>query len=66
MLEIIRVSIGVLNTFDVLCAGHEGYGKVGGILKWLFSVKCGILQRCRFSVTLIVIAIDLLLTVFEH
>ena len=62
----INVPTGILNAFNVLYSGHEGYGKVGGILKWIFSVKCGILQGCPFSGTLFVIAIDPPLTLFEH
>ena len=62
----INVSTGILNAFNVLYSGHEGYGKVGGTLKWIFNVKRGILQGCPFCGTLVVIAIDPLLTLFEH
>ena len=66
ILKTINIPTGMLNAFSTLYSGHEGFGKVGGILRWLFSVKCGILQGCPFSGTLFVIAIDPLLIMFEH
>ena len=66
VLKKIRIPQGMLNAFNVLYQDNEGVAKVGNLLKWLFSVKCGVLQGCPLSGTLFVIAIDPLLTLFEH
>ena len=66
VLKKIKIPQGMLNAFNVLYANNEGVAKVGNLMKWIFSVKCGVLQGCPLSGTLFVLAIDPLLTLFEH
>ena len=66
ILRKIKIPKGWLNAFNSLYTGSEAYTNVGGLLRWLFSVKCGVLQGCPVSGSLFVIAIDPLLTLFEH
>ena len=54
-----------LNVFLALYSGNEGFSSIGGLIVWLFSVTCGVLQGCPFSGSLFVIAIDPLLHLFE-
>ena len=66
ILHKIRIPSGFLNAFNSLYNGNESYAFSGGKFQWIFSIKSGVLQGCPLSGTLFVIAIDPLLTQFEH
>ena len=63
--RVIKIPRGVLNAFNALYSGNEGFSSIGGLIVWIFSVTCGVLQGCPFSGSLFVIAIDPLLHLFE-
>ena len=65
VLRVIKIPQGVLNAFQALYSGNEGFSTTGGLVVWIFSVTCGVLQGCPFSGSLFVIAIDPLLHLFE-
>ena len=65
VLKHIKVPRGVLNIFKALYDGNEGFTSIGGLITWMFTVGCGVLQGCPLSGSLFVIAIDPLLFLFE-
>ena len=65
VLHKIKIPKGVLNALHALYEGNEGYSNIGGLITWIFSVGCGVLQGCPLSGSLFVIAIDPLLHLFE-
>ena len=65
VLSKIQIPRGIMNAFQALYEGNEGYTSMGGLMSRIFTISCGVLQGCPFSGSLFVIAIDPLLYLFE-
>ena len=59
ILHKIRIARGLLNAFNMLYHGNEAYSFVGGVFRWIFSIKSGVLQGCPVSGSLFGFKIDL-------